>query len=349
MIFDWFFVTYVNINSISMKTRLYFLLILTVGMGILTSCSKPVRVGFLMDESTSGRWLKDKELFTSHIESLGGEVIFRASEGNISKQAELANEMLNEGVDILVLVPSDQYEAAKIVLAAHKKGIPVISYDRLVKNCNLDFYISFDHVNVGELQADYLSKACPEGNYAILGGAIYDNNSFFLRLGQLNVLQPYVDKGDIKIVYDNYAQVWSPEEGYRMMKECLKKNKKINAVLAANDRLAGGAIHALEEAGLKDKIFVSGMDADLEAVQRVFGGTQSMTVYKPIEAIAVKAAELAMQIAQTNTIPQTNLSINNGVKQIPSLLLPAMVVNRETIDLTVIADGYLEENKIVKK
>ncbi len=328
-----------------MKRELLYFLAITFAV-LLVGCDKPTRVGFLMDESETGRWAKDKQMFIEHVESLGGEVVFRAAEEDIPKQYELAKEIIEEGIDILVLIPSDQFEAAKIVLEAHKKGIPVISYDRLVKNCNLDFYISFDHVNVGELQAQYLTRSCPKGNYAIIGGAITDNNSFFLRLGQLNVLQPFVDKGDIKIVYDNYVEAWQEKEGYRLMKDCLKKNKDIDAVIAANDRLAGGAIKALEESGMEHKVYIAGMDADLEACQRVFAGTQTMTVYKPIEAIAVKAAELAIQIIEDNRIPQVNLSVYNGNKQIPSLLLPAMIVNRETLDLTVVADGYLEANNI---
>ena len=201
-------------------------------------------------------------------------------------------------------------------------------------------------MHVGELQAQYLSVACPEGNYAVLGGSTSDNNSFLLRLGQLNVLQPLIDRGDINIVYDNYANSWTKEEGYRLMKECLMKNKKINAVLAANDRLAGGALKALEEFGLDKDVCIAGMDADLEACQRIVAGTQSMTVYKPIEAIAVKAAEVAIQIAQEDRAPNMNLSVNNGFKQVPAVLLPAMIVSKETINLTVVADGYLKENNI---
>ena len=139
---------------------------------------------------------------------------------------------------------------------------------------------------------------------------------------------------------------WTVEEGYRLMKDCLKKHKNINAVLAANDRLAGGAIKALEEAGLVDKVCIAGMDADLDACQRIVAGTQSMTVYKPIEAIAHKAAEVAMQIAIQDRAPNMNLSLNNGFKQVPAILLPAMVVSKETINLTVVADGYLDEHNI---
>ena len=319
---------------------------LAIGAFLLIGCTQTVKVGFLMDESETGRWVKDKQIFTRNIEELGGEVVFSAAEKDYEKQYEMAKEMLDAGIDVLVVVPTDMNEAAKIVMMAHKKGIRVVSYDRLIKNCGLDYYVSFDHVHVGELQANYLTTACPSGNYAILGGAINDNNSFLLRLGQLNVLQPIVDRGDIKVVYDNYASEWSEEEGYRLMKACLNKTKDIQAVLAASDRLAAGAIKAINEVGIDSDICIAGMDADLEACQRILAGTQSMTVYKPIEAIAVKAAEVAMQIATEDDAPNMYLSVNNGFKQVPAVLLPAMVVSKETIDLTVVADGYLEENNI---
>lgn len=331
-----------------MKTNIFNLAILLAGAFLFFQCSNEVKVGFLMDEAQTGRWASDKELFIQSVEELGGTVVFRAAEMNAAKQQELADEMFEEGIDVLVMVPTDMNEAAKIVNKAHKEGIRVVSYDRLIKDCGLDYYVSFDHVNVGELQAKYLTSASPIGNYAILGGPITDNNSFLLRIGQLNFLQPLIDKGDINVVYDNYANEWTFEEGYRMMKECLEKNNEITAVLAGNDRLAGGAIKALTEAGLEKDVRIAGMDADLDACQRIIAGTQSMTVYKPIKAIAVKAAEVAMQIATEDRAPNMNLSVNNGFKQVPSILLPAMVVSRETIDLTVIEDGYLEELNIEK-
>lgn len=329
-----------------MKKHIFFQVLILVGLLLLISCSRQTRVGFLMDESQTGRWAKDKELFTKHIEQLGGQVLFRAADGDAKKQYELAKELFAENIDILVIIPNDQYEASKIVLEAHKNNIRVISYDRLVKNCLLDFYISFDHVNIGELQAKYLTTVCPQGNYALIGGPKFDNNSFLLKLGQLNILQPLVDKGDINIVYDNFSNVWKPEEGYRLMDECLKENKDIDAVIAANDRLAGGVIEALKAHDIDKRVYIAGMDADVEACERVFAGTQTMTVYKPIEAIAVKAAELAMEIAREGKTPAVQLSVNNGAKQVPAVLLPAMEVNRQTIDLTFEATGYLQEQNI---
>jgi D-xylose transport system substrate-binding protein len=299
-----------------------------------------------MDFSTTGRWTKDKELFIKNVHDLGFEVVFRASEGDADKQFELAKEILLENVKVLVVIPSDMNAAATIVKLAHQHKIPVISYDRIIKNCPLDFYISFDNMHVGELQAQYLSTVCPKGKYAILGGAVNDNNSFLIRLGQLNVIQPLVQRGDIEVVFDEYAANWSVQEGYRLFKECLKKNHRVDAVLAANDQIAAGALKAMQEEGLNPLPYLSGQDADPDACKRIIAGTQTMTVYKPIEAIAAKAAEIAVQVVHEQQMPKAMLSVNNGQKQVPSILLPAMVVNKETIDLTVIADGYLKEHNL---
>ncbi len=328
------------------RKYLHFAILFLSGLLLLSNCSRKAKVGFLMDVSETGRWLKDKELFIKNIEEMGSEVIFMASEGDAEKQYELAREMLARKIKVLVIIPSDLNAAANIVKLAHQHKVPVVSYDRIVKNCMLDFYISFDNVQVGELQAKYLSTVCPKGKYAILGGAVSDNNSFLLRLGQLNVIQPLSERGDIDVIYDQYVDFWSPDEGYRLMKECLKRHRKIDAVLAANDQLAEGALKAIQEAGLEPVPYISGQDAEDEACRRIIAGTQAMTVYKPIEAIALKTAEIVMQMILEERIPKTYLSVNNGKRQVPAILLPAMEVNKQTIDLTVVADGYFQEHNI---
>lgn len=321
-------------------------LVIAVLILLITSCSRQPKVGFLMDKSQTGRWVKDKEFFIEDVENLGGKVIFGSTDVDNKSQQEIAEDMFKEGIDVLVLVPSDLNEAANIVNQAHENGIKVIAYDRLVKKCDLDFYVSFDHVSVGELQAKYILSSCPKGKFAIIGGATYDNNSYMLRLGQLSILQPAVENGNIQIVFDDFVTDWTVEQGKSLMTECLKQNQDIDAVIPANDNLAEGVIQALTEAGITKKIFIAGMDADIDACRRILSGQQTMTIYKPIEAIAMKAAEIAVQTVENNSVPQVNLSINNSFKQVPSILLPSMIVNNKTIDLTVVADGYLKENNL---
>jgi D-xylose ABC transporter substrate-binding protein len=331
-----------------MKSKPGFCFILVFLTIFFAGCGKKTTIGLLMDNFEVERWQRDKDLFVARINEMGGEVITEVASGDASLQYEQAVKLLKKGIDALVIVPVDLNEAAKIVALAHKYDVRVLSYDRLILKCNLDLYISFDNVEVGSLQADYLTKVCPNGNYALIGGAVTDNNSFLLKIGQMNILQPLVEGGRIKIIYDQYVDRWTEEEGYRLMKECLDKNPVPDAIIAANDNLVTGIIRAMNDKGLKPDVCIAGQDAELLACQRIVGGTQTMTVYKPIEAIATKAADFAMQMADGRTFENLNLSVNNGKRMVPAVLLPAMVVNRETIKLTVVADGYLKENKIYK-
>jgi D-xylose transport system substrate-binding protein len=313
---------------------------------LISGCNKETVIGLLMDNYDTERWERDKDLFTMHVSELGGQVITDVANGDAAVQFEQAKKMLEDGIDALVVVAVDQNEAAKIVELAHTYNVKVLSYDRLIKNCDLDLYISFDNVEVGTLQADYLTSVCPQGNYALIGGAVTDNNAFLLKIGQMNVLQPLVERGDIRIVFDQFANRWSEEEGYRLMKECLELNPQVDAVIAGNDKLVSGALRAIRENKKDRTLYIAGQDAELEACQRIVAGEQTMTVYKPIEAIAAKAADFAMQLASGDKFTSLNLSVNNGRRMVPAVLLPPMIVNKETIRLTVVADGYLKENKI---
>ncbi len=308
---------------------------------------KNAKVGFLMDTFIQERWEKDRQYFIEKVQEMGGDIIVEAAQGDPDKQLELARTMIEEGVNVLVVVPVNSQSAGEIVDLAHEWGIKVIAYDRLIKNANLDYYISFDNIKVGELQAEYLSTIKPAGNYALLGGPPSDNNSFLIRLGQMNVLQPLVEKGDVKIVYDNMAEAWLEEEGKKMMEECLNRTgNNIDAVLCANDALAQGVIKVLKKNDLAGKVLVSGQDAEIEACRNIVAGTQTMSVYKPIKAIAVTAAEAAVKLAKNGDLDNANLRTNNGKKMVPSVLLPSQVVNKNTIKMTVIEDEYVEEEDV---
>jgi D-xylose transport system substrate-binding protein len=330
------------------RTAFLFTILLFITAVLTNSCSKKeIKIGLLMDDILLERWSKDKNLFIKRANEKEAEVIVEVANNDAEKQFDLAKKLLDEGIDVLVLVPVDLNDAARIVQLAHQYKVRVLSYDRLIKNCNLDFYISFDNVEVGKIQAEYLAKICPKGNYALIGGATTDNNSILLKIGQMNVLQPFVERGDINIIYDQFVDRWHQEEGYRHMLNCLNiSNNNIDAVIAANDALATGAARALEERHMKGQVYMAGQDADLIACQRIVAGTQTITVYKPIEAIATKAADIAIKMAKKEDYETTQLTVNNGKKMVPALLLPPMLVNKETIRLTVIADGYLKENKI---
>lgn len=315
---------------------------------LLGGCNKKedVKVGFLMHALDKERWENDRDFFVKKVQELGGTVEVRVADNDAEKQLAQANELLANGVDVLVVIPVDQFAAAKIVENAHAKDAKVISYDRLIKNCPLDFYISTDNVEVGRMQAQYLTTIKPVGNYALIGGANNDNNSQFLYLGQMNVLQPLVERGDVKIVYNVFTNSWSEEEGYNHAKKLLEQTTEVNAILAGNDAIAYGVIRALQEAGKEGDVLVAGMDADLKNLQEIVAGRQTCTIYKPIEKMASTAAELAMTLGRTGECEKTFQTISNGAKLVPAVFHEGMVVNRENLKLTVISEGYQTEEEV---
>ncbi|WP_371825354.1 D-xylose ABC transporter substrate-binding protein [Paenibacillus soyae] len=301
---------------------------------------KPVKIGFAMDTLVEERWLKDRDLFRESVEALGAEVEISASNGDDAVQIMQAESMISAGIDLLVIVPHNAEATAAIVKKAHSSGVKVIAYDRLVKNAEIDLYVSFDNVRVGELQAQAITKLVPKGKYVYIGGAETDNNAHLFKDGVFNVLQPMIDSGDITVVYDQWTTDWTPANARANMEEALRaNNNQIDAVIAANDATAGGVIAALEAQGLAGRIPVAGQDADLAAAQRIVGGTQTMTVYKPIHTLTLKAAELAVMMAK-GEIPDTDRKVNNGKIEVPSVLLAPISVDKSNMDATIIADGF---------
>ncbi|WP_082306783.1 D-xylose ABC transporter substrate-binding protein [Bacillus sp. FJAT-27245] len=299
-----------------------------------------LKIGFSMDTLLEERWMKDRDLFQRAVESLGAEVEILAANGDDALQIVQAEMLISKGVDILVMVPHNAEATATIVNKAHKAGIKVIAYDRLIKNANIDLYVSFDNEQVGELQAKAITKLVPKGNYVYIGGASTDNNAHLLKKGVFNVLQPLIDRGDIKVVFDQWSKDWTPVNAQANMEAALEANdNRIDAVIAANDATAGGVINALAKQGLAGKIPVAGQDAELAGIQRIVEGNQTMTVYKPIKSLTEKAAELAVLLAKGGHT-QADRKINNGKIGVPSVLLTPIAVDKNNIEETIIADGF---------
>lgn len=312
---------------------------------------KKIRIGFAMDTLKEERWQKDKEMFTKALEKEGAEVLVQAANGNAARQLSQAENLLTQNIDLLVVVPADGVSAAKIVEAAHKQHIKVLSYDRLIKNSEVDMYISFDNEEVGRLQAQYLLNRAPKGNYILIGGAPTDNNAQMFRKGQMDILKPAVDRGDIKIYADQWAKDWQASEALRHVENALTKAKKdnvdIKAVVASNDGTAGGVIAALKQQKLDGKVLVSGQDADLAGCQRIIDGSQVMTVYKPIHILSQEAAKLALKMAKNEKIISSR-TVANGKRDVPSVLLTPIQVDAQNLSDTVIKDGFHSRNEVYK-
>ncbi|WP_342527084.1 substrate-binding domain-containing protein [Chryseomicrobium sp. FSL W7-1435] len=299
-----------------------------------------VRIGFSMDTLVEDRWKKDRDLFKEAVESLGAEVMITAANGDDVLQVAQAETLIQSGIDVLVIVPHNAEATAAIVHKAHQAGIKVISYDRLVKNADIDLYVSFDNERVGELQAQAMLKEVSEGNFVFIGGADTDNNAHLLKRGVFSVLQPAIDAGRVRIIYDQWTEDWTPVNAKNNMTQALEiNNQQVDAIIAANDATGGGVQEALAAYGLEGKIPMTGQDADLAGIRRIVSGDQLMTVYKPIRHLSQTAAELAVTLARGEEVV-TSSYVNNGKKEVPSVLIEPIAVTRETIDETVIQDGY---------
>jgi len=308
-----------------------------------------LRIALLLDSLKEERWHRDQDLFVERAKELGAEVSVKAANGDAALQEQQAKDVLAEGAKALVVVPVDTEKAAAIVALAAEKKVPVISYDRLIRNADIALYVSFDNVKVGRMQAEYLLNKAPKGNYILIGGSQTDNNAKLLRQGQMEMLKPAIAAGSVKIVDDPWAEGWAADKAKDETAAALKKaHNNVVAVVASNDGTAGGAVDALTEAKLAGKVFVSGQDAELGAMRRIVAGTQAMTVYKPIRPLARIAAGAAVNLAK-GQLEDAGVSINNGKKDVPARLLEPISVDKESIDRTVIADGYHKQAEVYQK
>jgi D-xylose transport system substrate-binding protein len=299
------------------------------------------KIGLLMDTVKEGeRWQRDRDLFVERAQQMGAEVLVESAELDDARQLQQAESLLARDVKALVVVPHSAEAAAKIVEAAKKRSVPVISYDRLILKADVDLYLSYDNKMIGQQQAQYVRNRAPTGNYILIGGAPTDHNAKLIREGQMAALEDAVKRGDIKIVADPWTPDWKAEEAMALTEAALKKaGNKVVAVVASNDITAGGAIKALEKHGLAGKVLVSGQDANLDAVRRIVAGTQSMTVYKPLRPLARGAASAAVQMAKGEKVEGTS-TINNGQKDVQSLLMTPIAVHKDLVDRLIIGDKF---------
>jgi D-xylose transport system substrate-binding protein len=326
------------------------LIIYVLILGFTTSCSqKEPKVGFLLPNLILKRFVKEKDLFSEKIKELGGSAIILSSENNDNLQIQQAKDLIDQGIDVLVVCAVNGSTAASIVRAAHTKGVPVIAYDRLIRNCDLDYFLTFDNEKVGELMAEYAIKIRPSGKYILLGGDRSDQNAKWVKNGQLKALASMMKAGKISIVYDTYIEDWSGENAKHEIRKYLDLSlDKPEVILSSNDGMATSVIELLTEYNLNKDILVTGQDADIEACRNIIKGNQVMTVYKSLKTLAYKAAELSMKIAKGEKNSYVYVKTNNGQVDVTSLLLKPNVLDKGNIKSTVIADGFFTEDELYK-
>ena len=319
-------------------------------ISLFISCTEQksdLKIGFLVNSFETARWQKDKKYFTEKVEELGAEVILKSANGDETLQYTQAMELIDEGVRVLVVVASNTNTAAAIVRDAHKKNVKVIAYARIIKNCNLDYLITFDVEKIGELQADYILNKAPKGNYVLINGDKSDINAVIEHNRVMKSLKPEIDNGNVKLIFDGYIEAWSPKDAKFTMNKVIKlSDEKIDAVIVGNDGMAGGVYDALANYGLSGEVLITGLDAEAIACKRILSGDQAMTVYMSIKKLAYTNAELAVKLAKNQNISEQLSFINNGRIDVPSIILEPQTIDKNNIESTVITEEFLSMEEI---
>ena len=300
--------------------------------------AKSVKLGFILSTMQEERYQRDKRVFMETAQKLGAKVAFASCNNSEQTQAAEVENLLAQGVDAIVIQPVNGDTASAFVKAAQADGVPVVAYDRLIKNAKIDAYITEDSFRVGQLQAEAAVKFTKgRGNYVILMGQAGHSVAEARTAGVMSVLKKHPD---IKIVVKQYHPGWSPNLAMQTTENALTQNKNnIQAVIANNSGMAHGAVQALEEQKLTGKVFVAGADADLAAVRDIVAGKQQFEVQISIQDMAKRAAEVAFAVANKSEWKADSM-MNNGKGEVKTVNTPVFAVDRSLIEERIIKTGF---------
>jgi len=313
------------------------------------------KIAFLLPENETPRYeAHDRPEFEENVEKLCEEceILYNNATEDASKQQSQAEAALTQGADVLVLDPVDAASAAAIVEKAKAQGVPVLSYDRLIENSEPDYYVSFDNVRVGELQAESLSEklkenGSPSGPIVMINGDPADSNAALFKEGA----HKGFEAAGVQIAKEYDTPEWSATNAQNEMQQAITALGKsgFEGVYAANDDTGGGAIAAMKSAGIDpEERPTTGQDATVAGVQRILVGQQYMTVYKATDKETKVAAEVAVDLAEGKEFPQSQITDepNNGKVKVPSVLLEPVAVTKDNVKQTVVADGFITPEEL---
>ena len=305
------------------------------------------KVGLSFSDFETERWSVEEAALRSQFESIGWQVITQVANHDAKLQNDQISNMITQKVDVIIVVAEDGAAAATAVDEAARAGVKVISYDRLIKSPNLACYISFDNVAVGEAQAKGVLAVVDKGRFVLLGGNPQDNNATLFRKGQMNILQPLIDKGQIKVVADQWIPEWSQSQATTIMENILTSIKnEVDAVVASNDGTALGALEAMKAQGLAGKVPISGQDATYAGCNSIVKGELTMTVLKDLRNLVPLAVETAVALAEgraiagLKTYSLKELTGDNLSGNVDCKFLEIISVNADNLYEEVIKSGF---------
>jgi D-xylose transport system substrate-binding protein len=312
-----------------------------------SAMAQDVTVGVSWSNFQEERWKTDETAIKAELEKLGAKYISADAQSSPSKQLSDIESLISQGATSLIILAQDSAAVKPALDAAEAGGIPVVGYDRLIEDPRA-FYLTFDNVEVGRMEAAAVFAEAPKGNYVMIKGSPTDPNADFLRAGQQEVLQKAIDAGDVTIVGEAYTDGWLPANAQRNMEQILTSNdNKVDAVVASNDGTAGGVVAALTAQGMEG-IPVSGQDADAAALNRVALGTQTVTIWKDSRELGKAAADIAVALASGKGLDEVDGSkkwTSAGGVELDSIFLTPVPITSENLGVVVDA-GWIDKGAL---
>ena len=318
-----------------------------LALGLASAGAMAQVVGVSWSNFQEERWKTDEKAIKDQLAKLGASYISADAGGSPEKQLSDVDSLIAKGAKVLIVLAMDKDAILPAVNKASQQKIPVVAYDRLIEAPGV-FYITFDNVEVGRMQARAVLEAKPKGNYVMIKGSPTDPNANFLRGGQQEVLEAAIKKGDIKIVGEEYTDGWKPEVAQKNMEQIITKTGgKIDAVVASNDGTAGGVVAALTAKGIKG-IPVSGQDGDHAALNRVASGSQTVSVWKDARDLGRDAASAAVSLAKGQKVSGATTWAGGEKKvSLQAQFLKPVPITAKNLDLVVKA-GWIKKEDLCK-
>ncbi len=311
--------------------------------GIEAEQEDKLQIGLAVDSFVIERWIRDRDAFVATARELGAEVNVQDAGADPEEQISQIRYLIQKDMDVLVVIARDCNALAEVLQEAKDEGIPVISYDRLVYDGNSDLYLSFDNRMVGELMANALKEAIPEGgDVFMIQGSPDDDNIYLVKEG----FEAALKDSNLQVVYTANCEGWLAEQAEQYVEEGLKKYPNVKGIMCGNDDIASQVVQTLAQNQLAGKVIVVGQDCDVAACQRIVEGTQYMTAFKDIEEEARIAAEYAVQLAKGKKLENIDQEVNDGSFQVPYLELDPVPVTAENIDEVIIEGGFHQREDV---
>jgi D-xylose transport system substrate-binding protein len=319
--------------------------------GLFASCSsskEDMKIGFLYPSDIIYRFVVEGNYFVERAEQLGAEVLIDQTDNNAALQYQKAMEMKEQGVDMLILIYINEITANAIVRDYKADGVPVMAYNRLIPNSDLDVFIAGNNKSLGEEMAGYALNQAPAGNYMFFGGDKFDRNAVELQASIDSVLKPSVENGQINILYKTFIENWDPKNAAFELRQFMNNSETHpDVIISCFDGMSHEMLDVLAEWELDGKVIITGQDAQIESVQDIAAGRQQMTMYHPFKKIAYTAAELAVAIINGDNLDAFNVVYtDNGFKQIPTVQINSIPVTRENLDEILIEGGVYTRDEV---